>query len=702
MNRTKSYSMVDGLKALHLLHWVIISLSILFTISGWWITKSQINEKTRNAFERESSRVVELIVERMGKYEDALWAGAAALNAKQQKMLYSEWKQFSQTLSIEEKYPGINGIGIIHYVSESELHSYLEEQRTERPEYKIHPPHNQKEFWPISYIEPVEKNLQAVGLDMAHEQNRFDASRRSRDTGNSIITAPITLVQDSEKTPGFLFFVPFYNSKDISSIEKRKEHFEGLVYAPFITKKLMDGTLDKSKRHVSIEIYDDSTRIFTEYNHANHEHDLASLYQEIIKVPMYGRTWDIHIKTNNTFKTIFDSSKPTVILIAGIIIDSLIIILFMVSARNSRQKQLALEETKKQLNEIEQLSASIIQNTVDGIITIDQKGSIQNYNPACEKIFGFKEYEVIDKNIKMLMPEPYHSQHDSYLNNYMTTGKKKIIGIGRDVEGKRKDGSCFPIELSISEIVVNKKKLFTGIIRDITERKLEEKMKNEFISTVNHEIRTPLTAIQASLGLMKSRLVKNLDQKSSRLIELAYDNCNRLTKLVNDILDIEKITAGKMEYNLEKVEMINFVQDIIERHQSYAEQYNVEFLFKSTLKKVYCNVDQQRFNQAFVNLLSNAAKFSNEGKRVNITVKKLDKNKVKFSVQDYGIGISDSFRDKVFDKFSQADGSNTRNKGGSGLGLSISLKIIEEMGGEITFESKEGVGTTFFIILKSI
>ena len=164
---------------------------------------------------------------------------------------------------MEIRYPGINGIGVIYYVPPAQLAQHLEAQQRTRPDYHLRPPHDQNEYWPITYIEPVNINGPAVGLDMAHEANRFSAARKARDTGTAQITGPIVLAQDQEKTPGFLFFAPFYK-KDLPKIPTDARDFRGLVYAPFVVKKLMQGVLAYERRHVGFKLTDKQDVIYNE------------------------------------------------------------------------------------------------------------------------------------------------------------------------------------------------------------------------------------------------------------------------------------------------------------------------------------------------------------------------------------------------------------------------------------------------------
>ena len=194
---------------LHWFHWLVIALSLVLTFGAWYFTQSQVDEKVEALFQREAVQSVELISERMQKYEDALWGGVGAIQAQGGGINHTDWLTFSETLSLVVKYPGINGIGVIRSVQPEQLAGYLEEQRRLRPDYAIHPAHGENEYLPITYIEPVATNRKAIGLDMAHETNRYTAAKKARDTGTAQITGPITLVQDTQKTPGFLFYAPY-------------------------------------------------------------------------------------------------------------------------------------------------------------------------------------------------------------------------------------------------------------------------------------------------------------------------------------------------------------------------------------------------------------------------------------------------------------------------------------------------------------
>ncbi|MDD9966716.1 MAG: CHASE domain-containing protein [Myxococcales bacterium] len=320
---------------LHWLHWLVLGLSACVTVAAYLITNQQLEDRVRVRFRREADQVVQLVLERMRKYEDALWAGVSLIDTLGGNASYGEWRTFAASMRIEQKYPGINGIGVVHYVRPEALADYLTWQRRSRPGYHIHPSHDQAEYWPISYIEPVANNRPAVGLDMAHEHNRHAAARRARDTGLAQVTGPIVLVQDAQKTPGFLLYAPFYTAS--LGPDGRHEGFVGLVYAPFVVSRLMKGTLRRSSRHVAVAIRDGEQVLYNEHSDGDPSYDSDPLYKKAVSVPFYGRTWRFDLRSDRTFRQISSSSQPLTILLGGATIDALLLALFLGLGRSHRK-----------------------------------------------------------------------------------------------------------------------------------------------------------------------------------------------------------------------------------------------------------------------------------------------------------------------------------------------------------------------------
>lgn len=357
-----------------------------------------------------------------------------------------------------------------------------------------------------------------------------------------------------------------------------------------------------------------------------------------------------------------------------------------------------IDERTLALKSSEAKQRTILDTVADGIITINSEGIIQSFNPAASDIFGYSADEVMGQNVKMLMPSHYAKEHDQYLNNYHETGEAKIIGSGREVEGQRKNGEVFPLDLALSEMKIEGQPMYTGIVRDITERSRIERMKNEFVSTVSHELRTPLTSIRGSLGLITGGAVGEIPASMKDMLNIAENNTHRLLLLINDILDTQKIESGNMSFKFARVEVMPFIEQALNDNFSYADQHYVKLVITNKLDGAYVYIDRDRMMQVMNNLLSNASKFSPRGESVEISVAR-HHGYIRLSVTDYGIGVPDDFKDRVFDKFTQSDASDTRTKGGTGLGMSISKLITEKHGGEISFISHEGVGTTFYVDL---
>ena len=353
---------------------------------------------------------------------------------------------------------------------------------------------------------------------------------------------------------------------------------------------------------------------------------------------------------------------------------------------------------KKQSLSNEAHLQALLDNISDAIITIDSKGSVMTVNNGVEAMFGYRPSELLGNNIKRLMPEPYNSIHDSYLSNYMKTGEAHVIGQTRKVQALRRNGETFDVELWVYQLEDTTEKRFMGVIRDISERQHVDRIKTEFISTVSHELRTPLTSIRGSLGMLKSGILGEFPEKASRMVELAHNNTERLINLVNDILDAEKIQAGKMELKFAKLSLTALVKESIEANENYASNNQVTLKLEDNLNDFYVYADEQRLQQVMANLISNAAKYSLKQGLVSINIEKHNLL-IRVSISDNGEGIPEKYRSKIFQKFSQADSSDTRQKGGTGLGLNITKAIVENHGGHIDYTSVEGQGSCFFFEL---
>jgi len=361
---------------------------------------------------------------------------------------------------------------------------------------------------------------------------------------------------------------------------------------------------------------------------------------------------------------------------------------------------------------------TILNTVVDGIITISADGRIRDFNMAATKIFGYRLDEALGRNINILMPEPYASEHDGYIDNYLNTGVKKIIGIGREVTGKRKDDSTFPMELSVSQFKIAGEIQFVGIVRDITERtnlqrNLEEARvaaenanhaKSDFLSAMSHEIRTPMNGI---IGMTDTLFQTRLKDSQIDMVKLISESAYSLLDIINGILDFSKIEAGKLDIERKPMNVASIMENACLLIDYMAKKNHVELtLFVDPEIPEEVLGDAVRLRQVLLNMVNNAIKFSGGRQQLgHVSVRTLltghgpEHVMVDILVSDDGIGIEESSQSKVFEPFEQADLSTTRLYGGSGLGLPIAKHLVELMGGEISLQSAQGVGSTFTVRL---
>jgi PAS domain S-box-containing protein len=471
---------------------------------------------------------------------------------------------------------------------------------------------------------------------------------------------------------------------------------------------------------------------------------------------------------------------------------------------------------------------AILHSAVEAVITTDQQGLVQDFNPAAEAIFGYQFDEVVGKNVNLFMPMLYSQQRERLIWGLNQNSEHEFVGKTLEIVAKSKTGRIFPIEVCISRVELHEGVLYTSMIRDISERKKAEvalreseerfrnladaapvfiwmtntqheyiyfneawlahtgkempeligsgwisdvhpddrhicleqyfnaaevqqsfqrefrlynqeghyrwlldegvprfsvsgeflgyigastdisekvhaqEMRNEFVATVSHELRTPITSIRGSLNLLHAMLDKaeGVTAKASQLLEIAVSNCDRLVAIVNDILDIEKIEAGKMDYHFATVSLHQLLKQAVEANMAYAQQFSVKLALTSSEKELKIEADESRMMQVLTNLISNAVKFSPKQATVKIYAEPLA-DKVKVVVEDSGPGIPKAFQPRIFEKFSQAQQASKQRVPGTGLGLSICQAIVEAHHGEIGFTSSEQ-GTLFYFILPLI
>lgn len=371
----------------------------------------------------------------------------------------------------------------------------------------------------------------------------------------------------------------------------------------------------------------------------------------------------------------------------------------------------------------------VVEASPSGMIMVDSSGLIVMVNAQIEKLFGYHREELIGKPIEILVPRRYHSEHPHHRKLFFAAPHARSMGVGRDLNGVKKDGTEVPVEIGLNPITTETGPFVLASVVDITERRRAEdalrkakeeleyrvqertqelakatdqaqeasKLKSEFVANMSHEIRTPMNAI---IGMCNVLLKSNLDHRQRQYASNIREGANVLLTVINDILDFSKIEAGKLELELVDFDVVRVIESTCELLAPIARTKHLSFMsYIDPNLPAELRGDPERLRQILINLTSNAIKFSDSGEvivRVHLGEMKDNTATVRFSVTDYGIGIAEEQIGRLFNPFVQADGSINRRFGGTGLGLSICKRLVELMNGNIGVDSALGTGSTFW------
>jgi protein-histidine pros-kinase len=382
-----------------------------------------------------------------------------------------------------------------------------------------------------------------------------------------------------------------------------------------------------------------------------------------------------------------------------------------------QERTAQLAQANESMRMSEARTRAIVDSALDCVITMDHEGRIIEFNPAAEKTFGYSRHEAVGQLLaEMIIPESLRKRHAQGLSHYLATGEGPVLGKHLEMTAVRSDGSEFPVELAITRLGLQEPPIFAGFIRDITERKRAEetamrvrqaeeeqrvaleanRVKNEFLATMSHELRTPLNAVIGFTGTMLMGLPGPITAEQKKQLETIKSSARHQLSLINDLLDLAKIDAGKVELKLEPIICNRVVDEVAETLRPLAEKKGLGFETDMP-HEVTINTDRRALSQILINLINNAIKFTDAGK-VRIELRE-NNGSTEISVRDTGVGIEREHQEKLFGAFTRVEHRNRSHQEGTGLGLHLSQKLAALLSGQITFESVPGKGSIFTLLL---
>lgn len=700
------------------------------------------------------SLITDGVRENVSLYEYGLrGTRAAVMTVTPEQLNYQLMLAYSQSRDYAREFPGARGFGVIRYIKPNEKALFLAKMAEERPNFHFNikqlQPHNDSLFV-IQYIEPEQRNVEAIGLDIGSEPMRRKAALDAALTNEVRFTAPVTLVQANEKTQqGFLILLPIYYTSSVpAEPAARLTQLYGWSYAPILIDEVLN-TVSGLQDDVTLSIVDITDAApLAFFNRGKVAENLAK-YQQQLGMSLLGRQWQLTLTPNPAFISALQlSSKGALFreVLGGTLLLALLVFLMQLLIMRNTQKvrhkaelsQIA-ETTLKQANiELEQLvearteeisrvntlQRSILSGAGYAIVATDTSGFITAFNPAAERLLGYQASEVVQKCTPAIFHVPEElQQHAAKLSAELGIDThadfESLVAKARQGlhESRRwtyvtKQGDTVQVKLNVSALTDenNQRVGYLGIAFDLTEQlkreselakakeqaEIASQAKSDFLANMSHEIRTPMNAI---LGLLQLTANTQLDKRQADYIEKTQRAASSLLALLNDILDFSKVEAGKLELDPQVFNLPNLLQDIsiILWSDSQSKHLTVQYHIADDVPEQLFG-DSLRIKQVLLNIAGNAIKFTEQGTVIiSIHAQPLPDNGLQLlcRIKDTGIGMSAEQQKVIFSGFHQAESSISRRYGGTGLGLSISKRLINLMGGNISVQSELGKGSEF-------
>jgi PAS domain S-box-containing protein len=698
-------------------------------------TSSQERERQQLAFERQAESLAYTLDDHFDRYLELL-RSIARFYASSQEVKDEEFRTFVHGALAH--HPGIQALSWDRHVPDVLREAYEEAVRqegyadfqiteqdaqgrmvraTKRPEYVV-----------VSYIEPHARNEEALGYDAASNPARRDALQRARDSGRAIATGRLMLVQETDRQFGLLIFQPIYNhGPSPATVEERRQRLIGYATGVFRIANMIEASLPRVEHNgIMLRIEDEAAppgqRLLydsqreTDLTRNDAPRNLLSRMHWDTTIELADRRWTLRLTPTLSYLAVQQSLQPWTVLVGGLLFTSLLgAFLLFVTGRSVLIEHVVAERTAelsqtnaalaREIAEREQAESrfsAMAQSAVEAIVSADSTGHILTWNNGARAIFGYTADEVVGQPLTRLMPERYHAAHQRGLERMGATGESALMGTVLELNGLRKDGLEFPLELTLSTWTSGEGRFYGGIIRDITERRrAEQELRHtaaelvqsnaelaQFAYVASHDLQEPLRAVAGCVQLLQQRYREQLDAHAHELIAHAVAGATRMHTLIQDLLAYSRV--GTRHEPLQPTDCAMVLKDALaDLEVSIRESRAV--VTAAQLPTVMADPAQLR--QVLQNLIGNALKFrGEEPPYIHIGVERQGGEWV-LVVGDNGIGIDPQYFERIFQMFQRLH--TQREYTGSGIGLAICKKIVERHGGRIWVTSEPGKGTTF-------
>ncbi len=701
--------------------------------------------RARHDFERHAENLSRAIEVDVADYV-AVLRSVVALFAGSHTVERSEFGAFVNGLLAQ--HPGMHGLSWNARVSADEREAFERSVRsegfphfqiTERDaQHRLVPAARRSEYVPVTYVEPEPANERALGFDTASSSERRHLQAQARDSGELAVIARVRLVQQQDEGVSALLCVPvFRNGRPHATIEERRANVQGYLAGLLRIDDMVATALRGADLEgVVLRIEDDRAPAEARLlwgTPGGADPDEFAYHRSLESA---GLRWSLHVERDTRYLVAHRSLSSWFVLLGGLLLDSLLgTFLLMMTGRTARIESLVSERTQQlslAMDALEQelLDGELVQHALrssenqlrsvtesanDAIIIANADGRILRWNFAAERCFGYSEQEAIGVSVSMLVPERLRGAHEAGMARLRAGEVPGLVDRTLEVRGLRKDAAEMPLEISLSTWCSDDGTYFCAIVRDIRERhraalelqrakeaaEAGNRAKGDFLANMSHEIRTPMNAVIGMTGLLRAT---QLDPRQREFVETIRLSGEHLLTVINEILDLSKIEAGHLDLEMSRFDVRRFVAETLELiapravEKGLALRHRVEAAVPAVI-----STDAGRLRQVLVNLLGNAVKFTERGGvEVELQARALEsadaergRCELHFLVRDTGFGIRGEQVERLFEPFTQADASVTRRFGGTGLGLTISKRLCERLGGRIWVESEVSRGSTF-------